>query len=225
MWLRESNQYAYTSKMVSIGPYHKRNPQLRLMEKYKLLYLQRFLQRKEGLDVQRCITVLEDMKEEALKYYDNNIEDLDIHEFCKMLLLDDCFVVFDYTETFLRNLIAYEQQSSDVQPKYVSDFVIFMYQLIDSDKDVNLLCQKGIIKNWMKEDKEVAYLFNRIGDGFSVYSTFYYNEECLKATQYCEKPWNKMRTYVMHNYFNKPWQGLQHWQPSYSSYSQLYKLL
>ncbi|KAK6790838.1 hypothetical protein RDI58_009919 [Solanum bulbocastanum] len=39
VWLRESNQSAYTPKMVSIGPYHKKNDQLRPMEKYKLLYL------------------------------------------------------------------------------------------------------------------------------------------------------------------------------------------
>lgn len=57
------------------------------MEKYKLLYLRRFLDRQEGLDVQRCIKMLEGMKEDALKCYDD-IENLDTDEFCKMLLLD-----------------------------------------------------------------------------------------------------------------------------------------
>lgn len=35
VWQRESNPDAYTPKMISIGPYHKKNPQ---MEKYKSLY-------------------------------------------------------------------------------------------------------------------------------------------------------------------------------------------
>ncbi|WMV23170.1 hypothetical protein MTR67_016555 [Solanum verrucosum] len=90
--LRESNPDAYTPKMVSIGPYHRKNAQLGPREKYKLLYLRRFLQRKEGLDVQRCIKLLEREEEDALMCYED-IKDLDSHEFCKMLLLDGCFVV------------------------------------------------------------------------------------------------------------------------------------
>ncbi|KAG5608636.1 hypothetical protein H5410_019917 [Solanum commersonii] len=281
--LRESNPDAYTSKMISIGPYHKKNPQLRSMEKYKLLYLQRFLQRKEGLDVESCINELKELKEEAIKCYEDIDEVVNDSQFCQMLLLDGCFVVEfireycemclqgeveiinikdcyisrdlillenqlpffvlnklhhvtkqdddlplailainsftffidlskmtpesfreieqlfeagvsfvkednlgdntnlfdsikfenglmtipcfqveDNTEILLRNLIAYEQQSIDVQPKYFSDFVTFMDYLIDSDKDVNLLRQKGIIENWIGEDKEVASIFNKI---------------------------------------------------------------
>ncbi|XP_015170502.1 putative UPF0481 protein At3g02645 [Solanum tuberosum] len=371
--LRESNSDAYTPKMVSIGPYHKKNPQLDPMEMYKLLYLRRFLQRKK-LDVKSCISELQKLKEEALKCYDV-IEELgNDSQFCQMLLLDGCFVVEfirercemcpkgedkiinindnyifrdlmllenqlpffvlnqlhdmtkqddelplailvnkvftffvnwpkmtfesfgkiecnaenikhllhvvhifschgqnpmkksndnkkrhmimpnatelseagvsfakigninrnkdnisdmtslfdikfenglmtipcfqveDNTETLLRNLIAYEQQSSDVQPKYFSDYATFMDYLIDSDKDVNLLRRKGSIENWMGEDKEVASIFNKIGNGVGVDpNNFYYNEECLKAIQHCEKPWNRMKANLKHNYFNSPW--------------------
>ena len=91
--LCESNPYAYTPKMISIGLYHKKNPQLRPMEKHKLLYLRRFLQRKEGLDVERCINELKELKEEAIKCYEDK-EDLgNNNQFCQMLLLDGCFVV------------------------------------------------------------------------------------------------------------------------------------
>ncbi|XP_049397407.1 UPF0481 protein At3g47200-like [Solanum stenotomum] len=339
--LRESNPDAYTPKMVSIGPYHKKNPQLGPMEKYKLLYLQRL--RKEGLDVKSCITYLEHLKEEALKCYDD-IEDLDTdgsHEFCKMLLLDGCFVVefirecseiypkgeekiisfvdykynqilrdllllenqlpffildwlhlitmqdddelsleelsitmfsrvvnlgyiltcdeyhlkrcriyasdmkhllqvvhgvscqrnfkicsnddikwnkvmpnatelseagvsfakvsnmtslfdikfenglmtmpslhvVDSTEILLRNLIAYEQQSIDLEYLYFSDYATFMDHLINSNKDVKLLRRKGIIKSWIGDDKEVARIFNKMRNGVRSYSTFYYHEQ------------------------------------------------
>ncbi|XP_049387639.1 putative UPF0481 protein At3g02645 isoform X2 [Solanum stenotomum] len=376
VWLRESNPVAYTPKMVSIGPYHKKNHQLGPMKKYKLLYLRRFLQRKEGLDVESCISELEKQKEEVLKCY-NDIEDHDTdnsHEFCQMLLLDGCFVVEfireycemcregeekiinindnyifrdlmllenqlpffvlnqlydmtkqddelplailvgnsftffvdlpkmtpesfkktkcnakdikhllhlvhifscqgnrmkkstdditwhmvmpnatelseagvsfakvsfinknkdnigdmtnlldikfekglmeipcfrveDDTETVLRNLIAYEQQSYDVHPTYFSDYATFMDHLIDSDKDVNLLRQKGIIVNWIGEDKEVASLFNKIGNGVTTYNDFYYKEEFIKAGEHCQKPWNRMKANLKHNYFSSPWVG------------------
>ncbi|WMV23171.1 hypothetical protein MTR67_016556 [Solanum verrucosum] len=375
--LRESNSAAYTPKMVSIGPYHKNEPQLVSMEKYKLLYLQRFLQRNKSLDVESCISELEKLKEDAIKCYDD-IEDVDTDEFCKMLLLDGCFVVEfirdrcqlwegeeeifnsnigciqnqilrdlmllenqlpffilnklhhmtreddelslavqailpstffvelqemtfelfieaeynvgnikhllhavhmfachgnpvkesnknikwhksmpnatelseagvsfakvrnhfnsnkdnntdmkslfdikfenglmtipcfqveDETETLLRNLIAFEQQSYDMQPKYFSDFAVFMDYLIDSDKDVNLLRRKGIIENCMGEDKDVSTLFNKIANGVTIYPTFYYNEECIKAYQHCDKTLNRVMANLMRNYFSSPWVG------------------
>nr|XP_009792067.1 PREDICTED: uncharacterized protein LOC104239196 [Nicotiana sylvestris] len=80
-----------------------------------------------------------------------------------------------------------EQQSSNVHTRYFSDFVIFMDYLIDSEKDVNLFCQKGIIRNRIREDKEIATLFNKTGKGVIVSSeNFYYKEECRKLVQHCE---------------------------------------
>ncbi|XP_055802672.1 putative UPF0481 protein At3g02645 [Solanum dulcamara] len=384
VWLRESNPDAYTPKMVSIGPYHKKNPQLDSMEKYKKLYLRRFLQRKEGLDVKSCISEMVKLKKDALECYDD-MKDLDT----KMLLLDCCFVVefirercqmhpedyiwhingdfifrdlmllenqlpffvlhqlylmtkqgddkpleelvsdwfgsvigfpvhyecienikhllhllhkyscqgitkktclgntkketnkykiwlhkyscqgitkkiclgntkkepnkykiwqmpnatelseagvsfsensnmkslFDIkferglmtipclqvdddTETILRNLIAYEQQSSGVHPIYFCDYAIFMDQLINSDKDVNLLRQEGIIENLLGEDKQVASLFNKIGNGVTMnQDVFYYKEEFKKAVDHCKNPWNKMMANLKQNYFSSPWVG------------------
>ncbi|KAM3338999.1 putative protein isoform X1 [Capsicum galapagoense] len=384
--LRESNPGAYTPKMVSIGPYHRKNPMLRPMEKYKVLYLQRFLKRQEGLDLESCINELEELKEEALKCYDD-IEDLKkdtshTDQFLQMLLLDGCFVVefirelhkvyppeeekiihtsigciqvnqdlvllenqlpffildklhhmtkhdkelpfaimakycfpinlpkgtdealleihnnanagnikhllhlihmswqgdpntdpleiigsesnhkgnkvmsnatelseagisfksfgniyrsyeeddigdtslfdikyengllkiprlqvVDSTESNLRNLIAFEQQS-DVHHKYFSDFAIFMDHLIDSEKDVSLLRQKGIIVNRIGEDKEVTRIFNKIGKGVCVPDDFFTNnEEYRKIIQHCEKPSNKMKASLVRNYFSSPWVG------------------
>ncbi|XP_033512960.1 UPF0481 protein At3g47200-like [Nicotiana tomentosiformis] len=400
--LNESNPDAYKPKVISIGSYHKHNPELRFMEKYKLRYLQRFLCRKVGIDVESCIRELED---EALKCYDD-IENLDsdiVAKFSKILLLDGCFLiefirescemcpegegwiipggcldnqirrdllllenqlpffvltklhhmtkdeedkipftkmvkktflpcfpkmtpasfnesegnaaeikhllqvlhmschpsvikttsltnpsmetehswkslccnplqiirsndkpidkdhltghnvmpnatefsesgvsfikvgyindylekenrgdntslfdikfengllkipsfrVTDETETLLRNLIAYEQQSSHVCPRYFSDFTIFMDYLIDSDKDVSLLSRKGI-----GEDKEIATLFNKIGKAVNISSDFHYKEECRKLVHHCEQPRNLMKASLRHNYFNTPWVG------------------
>ncbi|KAK4371271.1 hypothetical protein RND71_010746 [Anisodus tanguticus] len=398
--LSASNPDAYKPQLVSIGPYHYNNTQLRSMENYKLRYLQRFLQRKAGIDVKRCIRELENLKDDTLKCYDD-IEglysDKTSGQFLKMLLLDGCFVVefirercerkpngedeiievgciynqvlrdmlllenqlpffvltklhdmtmdkkpftklvketfnfsllkmchssfidteghdiknikhllqlvhmlcqpskkkasqtgnpdlemgycwnpfqmnwlktmpndnqtwdadmpnatdlheagvrfskveeisrrseedeyntslfdikfenglitipcfevFDSTEAILRNLIAYEQLSFAVQPKYFSDFSTFMDYLIDTDKDVSLLRQKKIIRNEIGEDKEVASLFNKIGKGVAVYEDFYYEEECKKLIQHCVKPWNRMKASLMHNYCYSPWAG------------------
>ncbi|XP_060189056.1 UPF0481 protein At3g47200-like [Lycium barbarum] len=407
--LSESNPDAHKPKFISIGPYHNKNSELRSMEKYKMMYLQRFLPRKEGIDVENCIRQLEELKDEALKCYDDiqNLDsDCNTGQFLQMLLLDGCFVVeyilgrrgiiptgedtiikrgyidyqvhrdllllenqlpffvltklhdmtkevdeipftimakytflpslpkitptsfletegnaknikhllhlvhmscypsemktsiirnssireveyckkslcwkllqkirskeipidrnhltwhdimpnatelceagftkvgsiyrcldennlgdstslfdikfeeglmkipcfqvVDHTETILRNLIAYEQESSNVHPTYFFDYAVFMDHLIDSEKDVNLLRLKGIIRNRIGEDKEVAF-FNKIGKGVVVSPDYYYKEECRKVVQHCEKPWNRMKANLRRNYFHSPWAGV-----------------
>ncbi|KAH0681059.1 hypothetical protein KY284_022144 [Solanum tuberosum] len=134
-----------------------------------------------------------------------NITSLFHIKFENGLMTIPCFKVNDDTETFLRNFIAYEQQSFDAERTYFSNYAVFMDYLIDSDKDVNLLRRKGIIESWMGEDKEVASLFNKIGNGVTVNSHFYYKEELRKTAEHCEQRWNRMKANLRHNYFNSPW--------------------
>ncbi|KAI7996629.1 putative UPF0481 protein [Camellia lanceoleosa] len=49
------------------------------------------------------------------------------------------FNVDDWTETFYRKIIAYEQHSSDDEPKYFSDYTYFKDLLINSREDVDQL--------------------------------------------------------------------------------------
>ncbi|KAH0692316.1 hypothetical protein KY285_019413 [Solanum tuberosum] len=129
MGLRKSNPDAYTPMLISIGPYHKRNHELSSMEKYKLLYLQRFLQRKEGLDVESCISALETKKDEALKCYDDNLDNDIVDKFSEMLLLDGCFVV-----EFIREYYATEEKEEEDQEEEEEE---------DNDNIINL--------EWMKK--------------------------------------------------------------------------
>ncbi|KAG5608656.1 hypothetical protein H5410_019937 [Solanum commersonii] len=142
------------------------------------------------------------------KVSDNMTSLLDIKfESTTGLMTIPCLLTDLHTEIILRNLIAYEQQSSDVERTYFSDYAVFMDNLIDSEKDVNLLRQKGIIVNFMGDDKNVASLFNTIRNGVMPYPDFYYNEEFKQATEYSEKPWNRMKANLKHNYFSSPWVG------------------
>ncbi|WMV23154.1 hypothetical protein MTR67_016539 [Solanum verrucosum] len=84
---------------------------------------------------------------------------LDIKFESSGLMTIPCLTIKRDTETILRNLIAYEKQSSDVQlSKYFSHYDVFMNNLIDSEKYVNLLRQKGITVNLMGDDKNLAII-------------------------------------------------------------------
>ncbi|XP_019193010.1 PREDICTED: UPF0481 protein At3g47200-like [Ipomoea nil] len=120
------------------------------------------------------------------------------------------FHITDPTETFFRNMIAYEQHSCDKNNMYFTDYAQLMDNLINTEKDVNLFRMNGVLVNWLGDDKEVTDLFNRLCKGV-VYSScdgFYYSDVCNKLNGHYNKPWNVMMAKLRHDYFNTPWAGI-----------------
>ena len=59
----------------------------------------------------------------------------------------------------LRNLIAFEQHSNQIEPKFTS-YCMLLDNLINTAKDVANLQDRGIIQNLLGDDSEVAQVFN-----------------------------------------------------------------
>ncbi|XP_019165648.1 PREDICTED: UPF0481 protein At3g47200-like [Ipomoea nil] len=115
----------------------------------------------------------------------------------------------DSSVSLFKNLIAYEQHSIDVYPKYFSDYVVFMDDLIKTDKDVSILRLNGIILNGLGFDWEVARLFNTLAKGV-VYSSrdYCYANVCYDLIQHCKKPRNVLMSKLRRDYFHSPWAGI-----------------
>ncbi|KAL7209504.1 hypothetical protein ACSBR1_031113 [Camellia fascicularis] len=97
----------------------------------------------------------------------------------------------DITESFFRNLIAYEQYCIDNHLSYVPDYVRFVDCLIDSPKDVEIPSQSGIINNWLGDDEVVSRIFNKISDAVTVPSNhFRYGDIFNKVNIHCIKRGN-----------------------------------
>ncbi|XVE81430.1 hypothetical protein DITRI_Ditri15bG0062700 [Diplodiscus trichospermus] len=112
----------------------------------------------------------------------------------------------DYTEPFLRNVIAFEQLFlADKDFRHATDYMIFMDNLIDSPKDVEILCQTGIIDNFLGDDKAVATMINSLGLFVDYGRSFYYTEVFNKINRHCSRRWNRWMANLKHNYFNSPW--------------------
>nr|GMD45291.1 UPF0481 protein At3g47200-like [Ipomoea batatas] len=118
------------------------------------------------------------------------------------------FSLYDSTETFFRNLIAYEQHSPYVHPMYFTDYAMFMDDLINTEKDVNLLRLKGVFLNGLGDDKEVTRLFNNLCIEVTISDDFYYQDVCKKLNRHCNKPWNAAMAKLRRNYFYSPWAGI-----------------
>ncbi|GFY82271.1 hypothetical protein Acr_02g0005110 [Actinidia rufa] len=120
----------------------------------------------------------------------------------------------EWTETFFRNLIAFEQ-CERMSPRHISDYIIFMDRLINTYKDVDVLIYNKIFENHLNDSKEVSELFNNLyketttelfnkTDHFAKISDELndYSRDCWhrwKAT------WYNWKVNLKEDYFKSPW--------------------
>ncbi|KAF8015758.1 hypothetical protein BT93_H1327 [Corymbia citriodora subsp. variegata] len=102
----------------------------------------------------------------------------------------------DHTESQFRNLIAYEQHCQGGDINYFTDYVTFMDCLINTSKDVKVLCHAGIIRDYLGNDE--------MGDYITL-SNFYYSEIFKSVIAYCNRRWNVWMAKLRREYFHSPW--------------------
>ncbi|KAF8408402.1 hypothetical protein HHK36_007552 [Tetracentron sinense] len=109
-------------------------------------------------------------------------------------------------ETLFRNLIALEQCYGDGD--FITSYVFLMDSLISSTKDVELLCNKGIITHGLGSDEEVSALINKLCKEV-VMGGFQYKTLCDDVNKYYRNIWHKWRATLKRDYFNTPWMVLK----------------
>ncbi|KAG9441333.1 hypothetical protein H6P81_017187 [Aristolochia fimbriata] len=116
------------------------------------------------------------------------------------------FIVDHYTNTFLRNLIAFEQ-SYPPSGKRFTMYAAFMDFVVNTDKDVEILHQHGILDHGLGSEQDIALLFNEICKGLIVEPEE--NDKYLllvsQVIQYSNIPWNMWRAKLNRDYFGNPW--------------------
>lgn len=99
--LRKGNEEAYTPKLISIGPFHHNQEELRDMEKHKERYFRNFLDW-TGKSQEDLLKIIADNEKDIRRCYseDYSIDcsGLDSTDFVKMILLDAIFII----ELFLK---------------------------------------------------------------------------------------------------------------------------
>ncbi|KAL2249380.1 UPF0481 protein At3g47200-like isoform X2 [Sesamum indicum] len=114
--------------------------------------------------------------------------------------------VEDRTDSFFRNVIAYEQYFQDTEFSFVTDYVKFLDCLIDSSRDVQILGRAGIIDNWLGDDEVVANMINKLSDSVTgPGSSFVYAKIFDSVNKHCNKRRNRWMAKLRRNYLNSPW--------------------
>ncbi|XP_035547367.1 uncharacterized protein LOC118348905 [Juglans regia] len=95
----------------------------------------------------------------------------------------------DQTKTYLRNLIAYEQYCDrDNGFNYVSNYVRFMDDLINTPKDVELLHRSGIIQNYLGDDEVISTMVNKLCDNINFSTTkSIYARTSMDVNMHCRR--------------------------------------
>nr|XP_043622262.1 UPF0481 protein At3g47200-like [Erigeron canadensis] len=128
---------------------------------------------------------------------------LNLSPWSKRTLLMPTLVVHEFTEAVLRNFIAYEQFSPEVNYFFTS-YASAMDMLIDSEKDVRKLVESKVIVNNLGSNKEVARVINGICVNIEI-ERFCYSEAIQELDRYYNSYWPKHFAYLKRTYFQNPW--------------------
>ncbi|KAI3470013.1 hypothetical protein Pfo_026676 [Paulownia fortunei] len=115
-------------------------------------------------------------------------------------------IIEDRTESFFRNLIAYEQYFQDTKVSFVTDYVKFFDCLIDSSRDVEILRRHGIVDSWLGDNEVIANMFNKLTDSVTGPGKYFIYAEIFDGVNnHCNASRNRWMAKFRHNYLHSPW--------------------
>jgi hypothetical protein len=89
--LRKVNEKAYTPQHISIGPFHHGDERLETMEKLKVKYFKRFVQ-KAALNVENLVSFIRHREQDVRRCY-SHTSGLSSDDYVKMIILDASFII------------------------------------------------------------------------------------------------------------------------------------
>ncbi|GKV10425.1 hypothetical protein SLEP1_g21789 [Rubroshorea leprosula] len=156
----------------------------------------------------RFICSATELNEAGIKFQKKEGKLFDI-EFQNGVMSIPTLIIDDYTESIFRNIVAYEQYDVGVISQPFTDYITFMDCLINTGKDVGLLCRCGVLDNWLGDHEVVATMFNRLRDSVLISAVrFHYSEIFIGVNKHCDREWNQWKANLRHNYFNTPWASI-----------------
>ncbi|XP_004301825.1 PREDICTED: UPF0481 protein At3g47200-like [Fragaria vesca subsp. vesca] len=108
----------------------------------------------------------------------------------------------ELTEPLFRNLIAFEQCYHGRSHK-ITSYALLMNYLISSSKDMDFLCNKGIMVNWLNSE-DASQFFSKLYND-TVLKHFYYGRLCAEVNRYHKITWNKWLEKLKRDYLCNPW--------------------
>lgn len=113
--------------------------------------------------------------------------------------------LYDQTEALIRNVMAFEQYCFG-EKTYIRDYYLLLDCVVNTIGDIDLLCDKGIIRNYLGDNKAATSLVNKLNIHVS-WSGINPNHNRIfkELNAFYQKPWHKWKATLRHQYFSTPW--------------------
>ncbi|KAJ3695520.1 hypothetical protein LUZ60_000897 [Juncus effusus] len=111
------------------------------------------------------------------------------------------------TEVILRNLVAYEASAAS-GPLVLTRYTELMNGIIDTEEDVMLLRQKGVVFNRLKSDREVANLWNSMSKSIRLTKVPFMDKAIEDVNKYYNSRFRVKTKKFMKKYVFGSWQFL-----------------
>ncbi|GAB2211493.1 hypothetical protein Droror1_Dr00024808 [Drosera rotundifolia] len=156
----------------------------------------------KGTIFRACVTELQEAGVRFEKIDKNSSSLLDI-EFDNGILKIPQLKLHDDTESFFRNLVAYEHCHC-WWDSYIIDYIALLEILINTPKDLETLVDKEIIVNRLGNSEEATdvfkSLFKLLKQVNIVSSNFYYSSLCDQLEDFYKTPWHRYVVVPWHRY-------------------------
>ncbi|KAJ4705229.1 hypothetical protein OWV82_022035 [Melia azedarach] len=116
-----------------------------------------------------------------------------------------CIEVFEETECLIRNVMALEQRHYSSETHFCN-YIHLMDYLINTEDDVNLLVEAGIISNYVGDNARIAKMFNEFGQQINA-SPSCYQDIIKDLNVHYNDPWNHAMATLKRVYFSNYWIG------------------
>ncbi|KAM4126192.1 hypothetical protein ACB094_01G369600 [Castanea mollissima] len=103
----------------------------------------------------------------------------------------------DSAEVQIRNVMAYEQFDLG-EKRFITDYLITLDFLIHTPKDMDLLCDKEIVVNYLGDNKVATSVLGIDSK---------YSNICENLNSFGKTPRHRWIAILRHEYFNTPWRG------------------
>ncbi|KAL4655067.1 hypothetical protein ACB092_01G424400 [Castanea dentata] len=115
--------------------------------------------------------------------------------------------IYEETIILFRNLITLEQ-SCYLDDAYITDYVVLLNFLIDTTKDMDLLCEKGILVNYVRDNNTATTAFNDLNN-YLIWSVMNsdYVKICEELNAFYKKSWHRWKATLRNQYFSSPWRS------------------
>ncbi|KAM1014942.1 hypothetical protein ACFX1T_044697 [Malus domestica] len=174
---------------------------LHILDLIRSVIVDQFEERNEGKEMQRVPNVTT-LSEAGIEFEKSSPVGILNIKFDKGVFTMPPLVIDERTGPLFRNLIAFEQCYRRCE-HLITCYAVLMDNLINSSKDIELLCEKGILENWLSPE-DAAQFFNELYNETTVIGS-YYGGLCEKVNQHYHTDWNKWMEKLRREHFDSPW--------------------